>query len=75
AVRINHPPLESSVNGLVYGLCTSALLLASAMLWIHEVPPRIHGISILGAAGYLVAAFLATRVLWVVRRSESRKHD
>ena len=44
AVRIKHPPLETSVNRLVYGLCTSALLLASALLWIHEVPPTIHGV-------------------------------
>jgi len=75
AVRVKHPPLETSVNRMVYGLCTSALLLASALLWIHEVPPTIHGVSILGAAGYLVAAFLATRVLWLIRRSERRKGD
>jgi ubiquinone biosynthesis protein len=74
AVRIKHPPLETSVNRLVYGLCTSALLLASALLWIHQVPPTIHGISILGAAGYLVAAFLATRVLWLIRW-EKRKDE
>ncbi len=74
AVRIKHPPLETSVNRLVYGLCTSALLLASALLWIHEVPPTIHGVSILGAAGYLVAAFLATRILWLIRW-EKRKED
>jgi ubiquinone biosynthesis protein len=66
-VRIKHPRIETSVSRLVFGLCTSALLLASAMLWVHDVPPRIHGVSILGAAGYLVAAFLATRVLWLVR--------
>jgi ubiquinone biosynthesis protein len=75
AVRIKHPPLETSIIRMVYGLCTSALLLASALLWIHEVPPTIHGISILGAAGYLLAAFLATRVLWLARRSERRKED
>ena len=69
AVRVKHPPLETSVNRLVYGLCTSALLLGSAMLWVHDVPPTIHGVSILGAAGYLVAACLATRVLWLSRRS------
>jgi hypothetical protein len=67
AVRVKHPPLETSVNRMVYGLCTSALLLASALLWVHDVPPTIHGVSILGAAGYLVAAFLAARVLWVIR--------
>jgi ubiquinone biosynthesis protein len=74
AVRIKHPPLEKSVNRLVYGLCTSALLLASALLWIHEVPPKIYGVSILGAAGYLVAALLATRVLWIIRW-EKRKDE
>jgi len=67
AVRVKHPQLEKSASRLVFGLCTSALLLASALLWIHEVPPTIHGVSVLGAAGYLVAAFLATRVLWLVR--------
>src|SRR2546423_7948789 len=29
--RLRHPSLEKSVNRLVYGLCTSALLLASAL--------------------------------------------
>jgi ubiquinone biosynthesis protein len=66
SVRVKHPPLEKSVNRMVYGLCTSALLLASALLWVHEVPPKIHGISILGAAGYLVAAAMTTRLLWVI---------
>jgi ubiquinone biosynthesis protein len=67
AARVKHPQLEKSVNRLAYGLCASALLLASAMLWVHQVPPTIGGVSILGAAGYLVAAILATRVLWLIR--------
>jgi ubiquinone biosynthesis protein len=67
AVRIKHPPLERSVNRMVYGLCTSALLLASALLWINKVPPTIRGVSILGVSGYLFAAFLAARVLWLIR--------
>jgi ubiquinone biosynthesis protein len=74
-VRIKDLELERSINRLVYGLCTSALLLASALLWINHVPPTIRGVSVLGAAGYLVAAFLATRVLWRVRRLERRKDD
>jgi len=28
--------------------------LASALLWIHAIPPTIHGISILGAGGYFI---------------------
>ncbi|HUO08302.1 MAG TPA: AarF/UbiB family protein [Phycisphaerae bacterium] len=75
SVHIKHPPLETSVNRMVYGMCTSALLIASALLWIHEVPPTIHGVSILGAAGYLIAAFLATRILWIISRSERGKED
>jgi ubiquinone biosynthesis protein len=74
AVRIKHPPLEASVDRIVFGLCTSALLLASALLWIHEVPPTIQGVSILGAAGYLFAALLTARVLWKIRW-EKRQDD
>jgi ubiquinone biosynthesis protein len=74
-VRVKHPPLETSVNRMVYGLCTSALLLASALLWIHKVSPTIFGISILGAVGYLVAAFLATHLLWSIHRVDKRKED
>jgi ubiquinone biosynthesis protein len=66
AVRVKHPPLEKSVNRVVYGLCTSSLLIASALLWIHAVPPTIRGISILGAAGYLFAVLLAARILWLI---------
>jgi ubiquinone biosynthesis protein len=75
AVRIKHPPLETSVNRLVNGLCISALLIASALLWVHGVPPTIHGISVFGAAGYLVAAFLAARVLWLIRVAEWHREE
>jgi ubiquinone biosynthesis protein len=64
AVRMEHPSLEKSVNRLAYGLSAGALLLASALLWVHQVPPTVRGIPVIGAAGYLVAAVLATRVLW-----------
>jgi ubiquinone biosynthesis protein len=67
SVRVKHPPLERSVNRMVFGLCTSALLIASAMLWVNQVPPRIFGISVLGATGYLAAAAMATRVLWQIK--------
>jgi ubiquinone biosynthesis protein len=75
AVRVKHPPLETSVNRMVYGLCTSALLLASALLWVHKAPPTIGGVSILGAAGYLLAFFLTARIFWLIRRAERRKDD
>jgi len=75
AVRVKHKPLETSANRMVFGLCTSALLVSSALLWIHDIPPRIRGIPLLGAAGYLLAVFLVMRVLWSIHRSEKRKDD
>lgn len=66
AVRIKHRPLVRSMSHLVYGLCTSALLLASSMLWVHQVPPTIRGVSIIGVTGYFLAVFLALRVFWVI---------
>ena len=74
AVRIKHQPLEKSVNRMVYGMCMSTFLLASALLWIHAVPPTIHGMSLLGAMGYLIAAFLTARLLWSIS-SERRKEN
>jgi ubiquinone biosynthesis protein len=65
SIRVKDPRLEQAASRLSYGLCTSAMLLASALLWVHRVPPTIKGVSILGAAGYLAAAVLAFRVLWV----------
>ena len=77
SVRLMEPPMESAVNRLVYGVCIGVLLLSSAMLWSHEVPPTIRGISVIGALGYLTAAFLGARLLWSIHRIEGlrRKKD
>jgi ubiquinone biosynthesis protein len=71
-VRNRHPPLETAVNRLAYGLCTSALLLASAMLWVLQAPPVIKEVSVLGAVGYVIAAILSTRLLWLIRRDKRK---
>jgi ubiquinone biosynthesis protein len=73
SVQHLHPSLESAVNRLVYGLCVSVLMAASALMWSHEVPPTIKGISVLGAAGYLVAAFLGAQLIWHIHRLEVRR--
>jgi ubiquinone biosynthesis protein len=65
--RARHPSLETSVNRLVYGLCTSALLLASALLWVHHAGPTIRGVSVPGLCGYLFAVLLGARLLWLIR--------
>jgi ubiquinone biosynthesis protein len=64
SIHVKHPALDTTVSRLVFGLCTSAFLLASALLWVHDVPPSIHGVSIIGAAGYMMAALLIIRVMW-----------
>jgi ubiquinone biosynthesis protein len=74
AIRIKHRPLERSASRLVYGLCTSAFLLASAMLWVNRVPPTIRGVSILGATGYFIGVVLLLRILWVITW-DRRKDD
>jgi ubiquinone biosynthesis protein len=59
-VHLDHRGLEPSVNRLVLGLLTSALLLSSAVLLSSEVPPLLfpensylgfHRISLLGLVG------------------------
>ena len=76
SMRVRHPGLESSINRVVYGLCVCALMLSSALLWSRQVPPTIDGVSILGVAGYLIAAFLLARlVLSIHRMEESRRHE
>jgi ubiquinone biosynthesis protein len=72
-VRIHHPPLEIALNRLVSGLCTSGLLLASAMLWAQQVPPRIRGVSVVGVSGFLIAAFQAMRLVWLIRREKAKE--
>jgi ubiquinone biosynthesis protein len=71
--RLRHPSLEKSVNRLVYGLCASALLLASALLWVHRAPPTVRGVSVLGASGYGFAVLLGARLLWLIRRDRPRQ--
>jgi ubiquinone biosynthesis protein len=76
SVHLDHGPMESVVNRMVAGLITSALLIASAMLWTRGVPPTIHGVSVLGILGYLTAIFLGLRLFWLIHREDtSRRHD
>jgi ubiquinone biosynthesis protein len=78
SVRHLHPSLESAVNRLVYGLCISVLLASSALLWSHDVPPTIHGLSVFGFLGYLLAGFLGAQLIWTIHRlevSRKRKKD
>ena len=65
SIRIRRPGMERSLNRLVSGVCISALLIASAMLWSSRVPPTLAGVSVVGAAGFLIALLMAICLLWM----------
>jgi ubiquinone biosynthesis protein len=63
-VHLDHRGLEPSVNRLV-----SALFLGSSLLLSHNVPPKFHDISVLGAVGMAASLVLGLRLLWAVNKS------
>jgi ubiquinone biosynthesis protein len=73
AVLVRQPNRESAMHRLVHGLCASALLLASTLMWIYQVAPIMRGIPVLGASGCLLAVVLMLRLLWLMRREERKE--
>ena len=62
--------LDRNVNRLVYGMLAAALFSGAANLWARATPPVTkRGVSIPGAAGTLVSAAFAVRILHATRRS------
>lgn len=68
-VQLSHQHLEPSVNRLVFGLIISALFVGSAMLWAAKAPPLWNDISIFGAAGFIISAISAYRLLRAIQHS------
>ncbi len=68
-VRLDHQNLDASVNRLTLGVLIAALLLGSSALWTSTAPPRIGAVSLLGLAGYLLAAYLGLRLWKAARRA------
>ncbi|MCX6921949.1 MAG: AarF/ABC1/UbiB kinase family protein, partial [Verrucomicrobia bacterium] len=61
--------LDPVINRLVLGVMTSALFVGSSLLWSMKALPTVAGVSIFGAAGYLVAAYLGWRLLRAIKKS------
>jgi ubiquinone biosynthesis protein len=61
--------IDPVVNRLVLGVMTAALLVSSALLWSMKAPPTINGVSVFGAAGYLMAVYLGWRLLRAIKQS------
>jgi len=69
SVHLEHQRLEPSVNRLVWGMITSALFLGSSLLWSHEVPPLLGGVSVFGVTGCVLSLLLSLRLLRAIRKS------
>ncbi len=75
SISLEHQHLKSAANRVVVGMFISSLLIGSAVLIAHDMPPRIHGVSVFGLMGYLFAAFFGFRMLWVNRDGKvARRH-
>jgi ubiquinone biosynthesis protein len=68
-LRVDHRHLDPIVNRLVLGILTASLFLGSSLLWSMKAPPLLAGVSVFGAAGYLVALYLGWRLFRAIRKS------
>jgi ubiquinone biosynthesis protein len=64
--EVNHLALVA--NRVAGGLLIASLLVASALLLSHQVPPCLFGESVLGGLGFFVAAGFGARLLWRIRK-------
>lgn len=62
-IHHEHKGIEKTVNRLVRGIITAALILGSTMLWSLKTPPLIYETSVFGVLGYALAMYLAFRLL------------
>lgn len=69
AVHVDHRHLDPSINRLVVGLITAALILGSSLLWSMKAPPTLGGVSVFGGAGYLAAIYLTWRLVRAIKKS------
>jgi ubiquinone biosynthesis protein len=69
SVHLDHRHLDPVINRLVLGIMTASLFLGSSMLWSLKAPPVVAGVSVFGAAGYVVAVYLGFRLYRAVKKS------
>jgi ubiquinone biosynthesis protein len=69
SVHLHHRNLDPVVNRLVLGVMTAALLVSSSLLWSTKAPPTIDGVSVVGAAGYLLAIYFGWRLVRAIKKS------
>lgn len=70
-VHLDHRHLDPVVNRLVLGILSASLFLGSSFLWSMKAPPLLFGVSVFGAAGYLMSVYLGWKLLRAVKHSGS----
>lgn len=68
-VHLDHRHLDPIVNRLVLGILTAALFLGSSELWSRQAAPLLWGVSVFGALGYAMSAYLGYRLLRAIKKS------
>jgi ubiquinone biosynthesis protein len=68
-VHLDHRHLDPIINRLVLGILTASLVLGSSLLWSMKALPLVGGVSVFGAAGYLVSIYLGWRLLRAIKKS------
>lgn len=60
--------LEVVVNRLVFSIVLAALLIASSLVALGNIPPKWHGIPVIGVFGYALSGITALGLLWLILR-------
>jgi ubiquinone biosynthesis protein len=69
SVHLEHRHIDPVINRVVLGVMTAALFVGSCLLWSMKAPPTIHGASVFGVLGYLMASYQAWRLLRAIKKS------
>jgi len=69
SVHLDHRHIDPVVNRLVLGVMTASMFVGSSLLWSMKAPPTLAGVSVVGATGYLIAAYFAWRLLSAIKKS------
>jgi ubiquinone biosynthesis protein len=69
SVHLDLRHIDPVVNRLVLGVMTAAMFVGSSLLWSMKAPPTLGGVSVFGAAGYVIAAYFGWRLLRAIKRS------
>jgi ubiquinone biosynthesis protein len=62
-VSIEHRSLEKVVKGLVHGILSASLFMGGSMILSQGIPPKLGGISIVGAVTALLGLLLGYRLV------------